>query len=250
MTADPDGEHDADGMVNASFETQLTAHTPVADETPAAAHTPVADEPSTPLDAKAVTRRVLPCSIFMTVALIGSIVSPTLVNDHPAALLALSSRNRHLLFTAATDISPWVWFPLAFVRLVLPLPFFYLLGRDYGHRGVLWIERETQGKTGYLGWVQRWFAKLSSVLLVVMPNIYVLLFAGMDRMRPRRIIPLITVGLIGRLALFWWAGKHWKDELTDVLNFIQRYQWKLLAAFLVVAMVQGWVRSRNQPTVM
>jgi membrane protein DedA with SNARE-associated domain len=204
-------------------------------------------EPVEPLNPNEVTRRVLPCALFYAVSFIGGFIGPTLVKHHPELLLAIDSRNRHLLLTTATDISSVAWFAIAATRLMLPDPFFYLLGRDFGQRGVLWIERQTQGQTGYLGWIQWLFAKISYPLILVMPNLVVCLLAGMKRVPVRHMIVLDVVGTFGRLALFWWAGQHWKDELTDALNFVQRYQWKLAAALLVLAMVQGWVRSRQLP---
>jgi hypothetical protein len=159
--------------------------------------------------------------------------------------LAIDSRNRHLLLCVAAGVNPWAYAAISFIRLTLPDIFFYRLGSDYGHRGIGWIERQTNGQTGYLGWVQRWYGKLAPVLLVVMPNTYVLLFAGMDRTRRSTVIALDAIGTMGRLAIFWWAGRRFASQLRDVLDFVQRYQWFLVAALVIVSVIQA---ARQSPS--
>lgn len=207
---------------------------------------PDAEIPRPRIDPRHLTRLALPCSVLYVIATVGGFMGPTLVNDQPELLLALSSRNRHLLLTVASGISPISYFVIAAIRLAIPAPFFYLLGRDYGHRGIGWIERQTQGQTGYLGWVQRAFAKAQSVLLVLMPNSFVWMLAGMERVNRTKVVVLGALGIAGRLVLFWWAGKEFEEPLKDALDFIQRYQWLLVGALVAVSMVQATVQARRQ----
>ena len=58
----------------------------------------------------------------------GTILSANLVKDHPAALLALSARNRHLLLTVAAGIGVVPYAVISFLRLLTPAIAFYLLG--------------------------------------------------------------------------------------------------------------------------
>lgn len=208
--------------------------------------TPEADIPRPKINPRHLTRLALPCSVLYVIAMVGGFMGPTLVNDHPELLLAMNSRNRHLLLTVASGISPIAYFMIAAIRLAIPAPFFYLLGRDYGHRGIGWIERQTQGQTGYLGWVQRAFAKAQSVLLVLMPNSFVWMLAGMARVSRTKVAVLGAVGIAGRLVLFWWAGKEFEEPLKDALDFIQRYQWLLVGGLVAVSMVQASIQARRQ----
>jgi membrane protein DedA with SNARE-associated domain len=201
-----------------------------------------------PIDSRKLAVRLAPCLTLYVIATIGGYIGPTLVKHHPAVLLLIDARNRHLLFTVAAGLNPWSFFAIGFFRLVLPDPFFYLLGRDYGHRGVAWIERQTQGQTGYLGWIQRWFDRAADALIVIMPNTYVCLLSGMDRVHTRRMVPLDAVGTIGRLALFWWAGKQFQDQLKSLIELIARYQWVVVAALVGVSVVQNVVQQRRSST--
>jgi hypothetical protein len=122
-----------------------------------------AHQPDWPLDKVLLAKRLLPCSVLYICALVGGVIAPTLVKHHPALLLLLDARNRHLLLVVASGLNPVAFFAIGMFRLLLPDPFFYLLGRDFGHRGIGWIERQTEGQTGYLGWVQRWFDKAAEI---------------------------------------------------------------------------------------
>ena len=55
--------------------------------------------------------------VLIVASNIGTILSATLVNDHPVALIALSARIRHLLLTVAAGIDPLPYFLVGFVRL-------------------------------------------------------------------------------------------------------------------------------------
>jgi hypothetical protein len=208
---------------------------------------PRGDEAS-PLDRSLLARRSIPCGFFYILATAGGILGPSLVNHHPAVLLAMSSRNRHLLLTVAAGLSPLAYFVIGFIRLLAPMPFFVLLGRDFGQRGFDWFERASQGQTGYLGWMQRAFHRARHVVIIVMPNVFTLPLAGMVGMSLRRVMALASIGVVGRLVFFWWAGRRFQSQLSKVLDFIQKYQWWLVLGLMLFSFVQGLWKSSRQPT--
>ncbi|MCU1344988.1 MAG: hypothetical protein JWL70_1254 [Acidimicrobiia bacterium] len=183
--------------------------------------------------------RLAPCVVFLVANTFGSYTGVLLAKHHPALLLMLDTRNRHLALAVAAGISPTAFFVIGFIRLILPDPFFYLLGRDHGDRGMAWFERQTSGRTGYLGWVKRWFAVAASPLILIMPNLFVSTLSGIDRIRPRRFAFLDVVGTIGRLILFWWLAKRFDTELKHLLKLVERYQWWLIVALVGWATFQG-----------
>jgi membrane protein DedA with SNARE-associated domain len=94
--------------------------------------------------------------------------------------------------------------------------------------------------------VERWFGRAAPAIVLIAPNGYVCLLAGAAGMRVRTFVALNVIGTIGRLTLFTIAGAALRNELLDVLDFIQRYQWWLVAvSFLVVAIQTG--RRRSAP---
>ncbi len=105
-------------------------------------------------------------------------------------------------------------------------------------------DRETGGNTGYVGFLQKIFRRFSTLAVAVFPNMYMGIFAGVEEMPLRRYVPATVAGLAARLAFYWWAGNQFSDQLEDVLDLIQRFQWPLLIGLVVLAMAQGaWRQS-------
>lgn len=162
----------------------------------------------------------------------------TLDDEHPAKLLLLSSRNRFLVATVPSGISPWTWAALGALRLTLAAAVCHLLGRAYGDRALRWFWR-------YLGMPQEQVTKFEQAFAraewAVVPffvgsNI-VWVLSGAARTTWKRLAPMLVVGLAGRLALIWWLAKVFEDELRNTLSWIDRYQWWFLAGSLGIVVL-------------
>ena len=163
---------------------------------------------------------------------------PTLDNEHPAKLLMLSSRNRFLVATVPSGISPWTWAALGALRLTLAAVVCHLLGRAYGDRALRWFWR-------YLGMPQEQVTKFEQsfaraewgvVPFFVGSNI-VWVLSGAARTTWKRLAPMLLVGLAGRLALMWWLAKMFEDEVRDTLSWIDQYQWWFLVGSLGIVIL-------------
>jgi membrane protein DedA with SNARE-associated domain len=195
------------------------------------------------------TRRVplpvllTPIITAMVVASIGDIIGPSLINEHPLLLITMNPRNRWLLL-AAPLVSVWSFFVVGFVRLTAIDPLFYVLGVQYGDSALRWAERKLGDEAGFVRKVERWFGRAAPAIVLIAPNGYVCLLAGATGMRVRHFVLLNVTGTIGRLALFTVAGKALRSQLLDVLEFVQRYQWWLVALSLFVVVLQSQRRGR------
>jgi membrane protein DedA with SNARE-associated domain len=175
---------------------------------------------------------------------VGTILSASLVKDHPAALLALSARNRHLLLTVAAGIGVVPYALISFARLLTPAVAFYLLGCWYGDRGLRWLERQAGGTPASIRWVERWFAKAAVPLVFFMPGSnLVCLLAGARQMAWRTYALVLATGILARLAFFWVMGKAFQDPLEVVLDWLTRYQWWIAGGFLAITMAQSFRRA-------
>ena len=127
--------------------------------------------------------------VLIVASNVGTILSATLVNDHPVALIALSARIRHLLLAVAAGIDPVPYFLVGFVRLLVPAVAFYLLGRWYGDVGLRWLE--TPGRRACprrIRWVEKAFVRVKEPIVMLMPGSnLVCLLAGTSKMTPRRV---------------------------------------------------------------
>jgi len=75
-------------------------------------------------------------------------------------------------------------------------------------------------------------------VILIAPSFNWCVLAGASRMNPRLFVALNITGTIGRLVLFRLAGDAFEDQLDSVLDFIQRYQWWLVAVSFVIVAIQ------------
>lgn len=180
---------------------------------------------------------------------IGAIVFPTLINHSPAALLALSSRMRHLLLAVPAGINPIAYSLIGFLRLSLAAWVCFGLGYFYGDRGVAWLERQVQGDTpATFRWMQRAADKAGPALLFFMPGSNIVcVLVGQRKMHPRRFCLWLSLGIAFRLGWLWVAARLFDSQLRTILKYIEKYQWWLVAAFFLVSMLQGVRKAAKNP---
>jgi hypothetical protein len=165
------------------------------------------------------------------------------IESNPEGVLALSSRNRYLALTIAAGVSPFSYVAIATARLAAAFVVCHLIGRAYRDQALSWFTR-------YLGMTRESIDQLQSgfdkaqyglVPFFVGSNIVAVL-TGIHRTPPARLAVLLAVGIVARLALFWWLAKTFEEPLLDVLAFVRRYQW--WAVIISVAVVIA-VNARN-----
>ena len=168
---------------------------------------------------------------------LGNIFWPTLLTERPWLLLLLNSQNRYLAL-ATNKLDPLPYYGIGMFRLLLPDPFFYLLGFWYGESVLRWVETKSETYGGTLRMIEKAFDKASWVIVSVFPNNYVCLIAGTARMSPVLFVVLDVVGTAGRLVLFRLFGITFADQLDAITNFIGNYRWPLtIISFALVAVV-------------
>jgi hypothetical protein len=165
------------------------------------------------------------------------------VDDHPAGLLALSSRQRYLALSVPSGIGIGPYVMIGTLRLAAAFVVCHMAGRAYR-------EQLLRLFTRYLGVTKEALDAYDQALdraeVVVIPffvgsNIVAVL-TGIRRTPPLKLGVLLAIGIAGRLALIWWLAKTFEEPLLDVLGWIQRYQWWLLIVSIVLVLV---VNARN-----
>jgi hypothetical protein len=177
--------------------------------------------------------------ISFIVANLGTIFSAKLVKSHPAILLALSSRNRHLLLVKGTGIGivPFTLIPL--VRLGGVALAYFLLARDYGDKGKAWMEREAGGLPGTVGWAERVFDKVGpSALILFAGSQLAWLMAGLRRVSLKTFVIFEAVGILGRVVFFWFLGERFKAQIESSLKVIGKFTWPLTVVLIATVIYQ------------
>ena len=194
---------------------------------------------------------------FLLVAFVGLVVCTNIanvvyanwVNTRPEQLIMLSSRNRYLILAVGAGISPVAYVVIASVRLTLAAAVCHFLGRAYGDHALRWFSR-------FLGMtpeaVDRFEQQYRAAEWVLIPifvgsNI-VFVLSGTVKTRWRRIVPLLLIGLAGRLAVLWWLAKQFESEVQSVTAFLQRWQYPIIIgsiALVVITNVANFRRGRG-----
>ncbi len=170
---------------------------------------------------------------------VANVVFASWVHDHPAGLLALSSRQRYLVLTVADGIGVVPYVVIGTVRIAAAFVVCHLAGRAY-RDAILRIFTRYLGVTPES--LDAYHRGLDAAEIVIIPffvgsNIVAAL-TGVRRTAPGRLAILLAVGIAGRLALVWWLAKTFEKPLLDVVNFLQRYQlWAIILSIVLVLLV-------------
>jgi membrane protein DedA with SNARE-associated domain len=187
---------------------------------------------------------ITPIAVMSVAGIVADAIGPTLVTHHPLLQMFLNPRNRYLLL-AAPQIDLVPFFVVGFVRLLLTDPLFFLLGRQYGDAALKWADDNAGAMGPLIRRVEGWFGKAGWVIVLIAPSGNMCLLAGSAGMRVKRFWTLNVIGTIGRLSIFWLAGDAFRDQLTGLLDWIQRYQWRLVGLTVAIAIAQTFLGRRR-----
>jgi membrane protein DedA with SNARE-associated domain len=191
----------------------------------------------------------LAAALYVT-GTIGSNIAFAWMRDRPAAVLALSSRNRNLL-ASVPFINPVAYAVIGFSRVLLVAVVLYLVGRWFGPRTLGWVENQLGELPSIYHWAQRAMDRAGWLVVVVMPGSnLVCLLAGHRRMEVRRFVTAAAAGTILKLVVLWIGGRIFEDQIKAFFDFIDGYQWWLVAAAFAVTFAQaGWRARKRSATI-
>jgi membrane protein DedA with SNARE-associated domain len=179
-----------------------------------------------------------PLIVMVIMGYVGDALAPTLVDTHPAWLIALNARNRNLVLVT-NQLDTWTYYAVGTIRLLVSDPLFFLLGVWYGDAAVQWMERRTRTWGQLLRQLQDWFGKAAYPLIFIAPNNPICLFAGAAGMPVPAFFAVNISGTFARLWLIRRFGKAFDAPISDLLDFIRHYRIPLLilSIFLVIVSI-------------
>ena len=214
---------------------------------PAGAYPPGSVVPAPDLQVSPGKRRfvlVLSMSLFV-IGTIGSNVGPAWVDERPAIVLAMSSRNRNLLGSVPfIDVLPYSI--IGFARVLLAGGALYFLGKWYGQKAIQWAEGQMGELPAIYGWFQRAIDRAGWLMVILMPGSnLVCLMAGYRRMASKLFFVCIAIGIALKLMVLWWGGKQFEDEIVWFLDAINDYQWWIVIGLFGITFLQSANKVRK-----
>lgn len=191
----------------------------------------------------------LPLIAFVSLVVCGYIgtgVAPKWVNSNPEGLLMLHARVRHLLLVAGSDISFWSYIVIGGLRLALAYVVCHLIGRAFGRDVLVWFGKYLGAKPKQIQDILQLFHKGEwFVVPFFTGSNIVAAITGIIRIPLRRLVPLVAIGIVGRLLLWWWVADIADDEVDAVLDFLNRYQTPALIISIVLTVAVIGINLRR-----
>jgi membrane protein DedA with SNARE-associated domain len=176
---------------------------------------------------------VAPVIFLVICSNIANVMWPTLQEDHPLLLIALSSINRYLILVS-DQLDPVSYYVVGTLRLLVSDPLFFLLGYWYGDRALAWMDDKVPTYGPMLRRAQRTFGRAAWPLVVIAPNNFICLFAGAAGMRVGLFFALNLAGTLGRLYLIRRLGETFASPIGSFQELVGEYRWWFIAASAVL----------------
>ena len=204
----------------------------VTDSAPVSDQVPLARTPPSPHTLKLL---VAPVVFLVICSNVANVMWPTLQEEHPLLLIALSSINRYLILVS-DDLDALSYYGVGTMRLLVSDPLFFLLGYWYGDRALAWMDQKAPTYGPMLRRFQKVFGKAAWPLVLIAPNNFICLFAGAAGMHIGLFFALNLVGTVGRLYLIRVLGEAFSSPIDDFQDFVGEYRWWFIAASAVLVL--------------
>lgn len=158
--------------------------------------------------------------------------------DDPEQLLALSSRNRYLVLALGADVSTAGYWLIGGARIAVAFLVCHLIGRAYADTALSWFVKYLGVTQESLDQFNRVFSKAEWVLIPFFAGSnLVAALSGVHRTQVARMVTLLVVGIVARLALIRWLASVFPSELESLVNWLQRYSWWFFGISVVLVVL-------------
>jgi membrane protein DedA with SNARE-associated domain len=185
--------------------------------------------------------------VLTVASLVGTAFSPLLLVKAPLLLVVLAPDGRHVALIAGR-VDPWLLTSVAVLRRSLYSVAVYGLGLAYGDVAVSWIEARVRRLGKALRALERLFARVGAVLLLILPFLSVCVLAGASRTRLRVFLPALVFGHFLWAFTTIWLGTRFAAQTQAIVDFFsERLFESTLVCVVLVAGYQLITRKRTAP---
>jgi hypothetical protein len=174
---------------------------------------------------------------------VANVVWASWAADSPEGLLALSSRNRYLVAAVGGGVSAVAFFAIGAIRIGAAFVACHLVGRAYRDQALTWFTRYLGVRPEQLDQMNAGFGKAEVGLVPFFAGSNIIaVLTGVHRTPPARLGTLLAIGIAGRLVLMWFLAQAFEEQLEDVVDWLQRYQWWFIGGSVLAVVL---VNLRN-----
>ncbi len=167
----------------------------------------------------------------------GNLLFGALLEGHREILIALNPINQNLILShGEEEIAALPYYSIAFARLMLATPIYFLLGFWYSEKTLTWIENRSKTYGPLVRKEQKTLQKYAYLMLLIAPSTIFYLIAAVLKIPAKIFFPLVALGTVARLIAIRWFGFKAGGAIETVRNFIGEYQIPVLvfSALMVV----------------
>jgi membrane protein DedA with SNARE-associated domain len=183
--------------------------------------------------------------VLTVASLIGTAFMPYLLARRPLVLVALSPLFRHLVI-AAPRVEPVPFFLVAVPRHFLPDPFVYLLGREYGHLAIEWVEGNSPFTGKIVRALERLFARVGPIALLISPDVVVSTLAGAARVPFPLFVVFNVLGTFITVFVARWFGDFFESSIAAMVRYFEAHLWLVTLVSVALVLLFNWYSSRQK----
>ncbi|WP_421119615.1 hypothetical protein ACE2AJ_19970 [Aquihabitans daechungensis] len=175
---------------------------------------------------------------------VGDALWGSLIDRSPLGLLLLNAKPRYQLLVV-NELEPWVFYPVALVRLLVTKPLVWLVGAWYGPRTVDWIASRSERSGRLVRWMQRHFPRYGWMIMIVTTSNPVCLLAGSVGYPLAWLMLWAVIGTLIRLYAVDVVGGALTDQISWFVDWVVDHRVSVVAASITVVVVGLWWQRRR-----
>jgi membrane protein DedA with SNARE-associated domain len=191
-------------------------------------------------------RIVVAATVAVTsIGLSGVAFAPALLTYSPLLLIAMSAIPRHLVL-AAPLTDPASFMMVATLRRVIGCALLYFVGDTFGSTGLEQLERRYPKAHRFVTWIERVFARVGPLLLVIAPSLPMSALAGHARMPLWQFLPAVSIGQLFWVGLTYWLGDFLSQWTAPFTVWLSENVISTTIACIVGVAAYQLIRQRSQ----
>jgi membrane protein DedA with SNARE-associated domain len=175
---------------------------------------------------------------------VGDALWGSLIDRNPLVLLLLNDKPRYQLLVV-NELEPWVFYPVALVRLLITKPLVWLVGAWYGPRVVDWIQSRSERTGRVVRWMQRHFPRYGWVIMIITTSNPVCLLAGSVGYPLAWLMAWAVIGTLIRLWAVDVVGGALSDQIAWFIEWVADHRVPVVLASITVVLVGIWWQRRR-----